>query len=350
MMIEPIQLTQYSKGAGCGCKIAPQVLQQILQSTSPLLADPRLLVGNQTADDAAVYSLGDGQALISTTDFFMPIVNDPFAFGQIAAANAISDVYAMGGKPIMALAILGWPLQKIDPLHAAQVLEGARKTCAEAGITLAGGHTIESEEPIFGLSVNGLVTENHLKRNSSAKVGDVLFLTKAIGIGVLATALKKELLNPEQIDLLMKQLTLLNSVGEKLGRMQGVNAMTDVTGFGLLGHLIEMCEGSGCSANIDYVSIPKLIDALPFLAQRIVPDATYRNWNGYGSKVGFATGINVMEAFNLLPDPQTNGGLLISVQAESAPEVQALLASHPELHCLPIGIMIESTEKVVNVV
>ncbi len=348
--MEPILLTQYSKGAGCGCKIAPQVLQQILHTQTPTLPDANLLVGNATADDAAVYSLGNGQALISTTDFFMPIVNDPFAFGQIAAANAISDVYAMGGKPIVAIAILGWPLQKIEPAYAAQVLDGARKTCAEAGITLAGGHTIESEEPIFGLSVNGLIAESNLKKNSTAQIGDTLFLTKPIGVGVLATALKKELLSTEQIEVLLSQLTKLNSVGEKLGNIKGVTAMTDVTGFGLLGHLIEMCEGSNCSAEIIYKNIPKLIDAIPFLAQRIVPDATYRNWNGYGTKVGFATGINVMEAFNLLPDPQTNGGLLISVAPNALAEVEDLLQTDVSLHSLPIGTMVATTEKVVNVV
>jgi selenide,water dikinase len=345
---EPIKLTQFSKGAGCGCKIAPNVLQEILHTTT-VYNSPNLLVGNGNNDDAAVYDLGDGNAIISTTDFFMPIVDDAFAFGQIASANAISDVYAMGGKPLMAVAILGWPLQKLSTAIAQQVLEGARNICAAAGIPLAGGHSIESEEPIFGLSVNGMVAINHLKQNNAAQVGDVLLLTKPIGVGILSTAQKRGVISAEDESIMMQQLIALNTIGQELSAIAGVHAMTDVTGFGLLGHLIEMCEASSCAANLFYNHVPKLECALPYLAQRIVPDATYRNWNSYNAKTGFGTGVNVMEAFNLLPDPQTNGGLLISIAPESLQEVQQLFEKHAISFTTPIGQMVTVQEKVVMV-
>jgi selenide, water dikinase len=345
---EPIKLTQFSKGAGCGCKIAPNILQEILQ-TNTTYHSPNLLVGNGNNDDAAVYDMGDGNALISTTDFFMPIVDDAFAFGQIASANAISDVYAMGGKPLMAIAILGWPLQKLSTAIAQQVLEGARQICAEAGIPLAGGHSIESEEPIFGLSVNGIVKKINLKKNNTAKIGDVLLLTKPIGVGILSTAQKRGVISIVDEEIMMQQLTTLNKIGEALATVKGVNAMTDVTGFGLLGHVIEMCEGSGCSANIFYNQVPKIACALPYLAQRIVPDATYRNWNSYNAKTGFGTGVNVMEAFNLLPDPQTNGGLLISISEACLPEVLKIFAEY-KIECTTIiGKMVAMQEKTVMV-
>jgi selenide, water dikinase len=346
--IEPIKLTQFSKGAGCGCKIAPNVLQEILQ-TNTVYNSPNLLVGNGNNDDAAVYDMGDGNALISTTDFFMPIVDDAFAFGQIASANAISDVYAMGGKPLMAIAILGWPLQKLSTAIAQQVLEGARQICAEAGIPLAGGHSIESEEPIFGLSVNGIVKKINLKQNNTAKIGDVLLLTKPIGVGILSTAQKRGVISIVDEQTMMQQLTTLNKIGEALAQINGVHAMTDVSGFGLLGHVIEMCEGSGCSANIFYNQVPKIECALPYLAQRIVPDATYRNWNSYNAKTGFGAGVNVMEAFNLLPDPQTNGGLLISIDEKCLPEVLAKFAEYKIEHTNTIGKMVTMQEKTVMV-
>ena len=308
-----IKLTQFSHGAGCGCKIAPEVLETMLSSSVPQPNYPNLLVGNSSKDDAAVYDLGNGTALISTTDFFVPIVDDPFQFGRIAAANAISDVYAMGGKPIMALAILGWPVEKLAAEIAKEVIEGGRSMCLEAGIPLAGGHSVDTTEPIFGLSVNGLVDIAHLKQNNTAKQNDLLFLTKPLGVGILSTAQKRGLLSETDLAILIQQLNQLNKVGEALGKVKGVHAMTDVTGFGLIGHLMEMAEGSGLGAKVDYSKI-KIIDASKeYLKQRIVPDATYRNWNAYSSQVSFEKGVDVMQAFSILPDPQTNGGILIAV-------------------------------------
>lgn len=345
-----IRLTQFSHGGGCGCKIAPKILEDILSSNLQHPTSSKLLVGNSSKDDAAVYDLDNGTALISTTDFFMPIVDDPFTFGQIASANAISDVYAMGGKPILAIAILGWPVDKLPASIAQHVLEGSRKICAEAGISLAGGHSIDSTEPIFGLAVNGLVSISDLKQNNTAKEGDVLFLTKPIGVGILTTAQKRGALTKEHEAIVIKQLTQLNNVGEQLGKIKGVHAMTDVTGFGLFGHLIEMAEGSGLSAEIEYSKIPILDAAREYLAQKIMPDATYRNWNSYSNKVGFVQGVNVMEAFNILPDPQTNGGLLIAADPSSEIEVINILKQHNIEFTSPIGRMIPSTDKIVTVV
>ena len=350
MSDEIIKLTQYSRGAGCGCKIAPQVLDEILKSNNPFSSPQNLLVGNSSKDDAAVYDLGNGTALISTTDFFMPIVDDAFDFGRIASANAISDVYAMGGKPLLAIAILGWPVEKLPPELAQKVLEGSRKICGEAGIPLAGGHSIDSAEPIFGLSVNGLVDIKHLKKNNTAKEGDLLFLTKPLGVGVLSTAQKRGLLKEEHLPVMINQMTALNKTGEAMGKIAGVTAMTDVTGFGLLGHLIEMAEGSGLSAEINYSALPVADGVKEYLGQRIVPDATYRNWNAYSSKTGFEKGVNVMEAFNLLPDPQTNGGLLVAADPGSADAVKALFKEHGlEKFAAPIGILKAPAEKTVFV-
>ncbi len=350
-MMTPVKLTQFSHGAGCGCKIAPAVLDKILQSNTPTTLYPSLLVGNSSKDDAAVYDLGNGKALISTTDFFTPIVDDAFAFGRIAGANAISDIYAMGGKPLMAIAILGWPVDKLPVELAQQVLEGARQVCTEAGIPLAGGHSIDTPEPIFGLSVNGLADITCLKQNNTARAGDLLFLTKPIGVGILATAQKRDLLQEDHLTILLQQLGSLNKVGEVLGTLSGVHAMTDVTGFGLLGHLIEMSEGSGLHATLNYQAIPVLESAREYLTQRIVPDATYRNWNGYSSKVSFAPGINVMEAFTLLPDPQTNGGLLIAVTPEAVDDLINIFNDFGLQRFLqPIGVMTEASgEKTITV-
>src|ERR1700712_1325861 len=234
-----IKLTRYSHGAGCGCKISPAILDEILRSTQSFPVDPRLLVGNEKRDDAAVLDLGNGTALISTTDFFMPIVDDAYDFGRIASANAISDVYAMGGKPVLAIAILGWPIDKLPPEVAQKVLEGSRAICAEAGITLAGGHSIDCPEPVFGLAVNGMVNITDLKQNSTATAGCRLYLTKALGVGILSTAQKKGILEPEDAAIALKSMTTLNKAGERFGAMEGVKALTDVTGFGLLGHLSE---------------------------------------------------------------------------------------------------------------
>lgn len=346
----PVKLTKYSHGGGCGCKIAPSVLETILHSNQYYATNKRLLVGNSSKDDAAVYDLDNGMALISTTDFFMPIVDDPFWFGKIAGANAISDVYAMGGRPILAIAILGWPVNTLSPELAQQVLEGARQICAEAGIPLAGGHSIDTPEPIFGLAVNGLVPIDNLKQNNTAKEGDLLLLTKPLGVGILATAQKRELLSETHAELLLQQLGRLNIVGEALGKIEGVHAMTDVTGFGLLGHLIEMAEGSDVSATLNYRSIPILEPAREYLAQRVVPDATYRNWNSYSSKVAFAAGVNVMEAFNILPDPQTNGGLLIAVAPDAVQTVKDVLSdSGLSDFADPIGVIVPREEKIVTV-
>lgn len=345
-----IKLTQYAHGGGCGCKIAPAVLQEILKTnTAPLFSD-QLLVGNSTNDDAAAFDLGNGTVLISTTDFFLPIVDDPFDFGRIAAANSISDVYAMGAKPLMAIAILGWPVEKLPIAAAQQVLEGARAICAEAGIPLAGGHSIDTTEPVFGLAVTGMCDINHLKKNNTAKEGDVLFLTKPIGVGIQATAQKRGVLTVEHLDILTKQMTQINKIGEQLGKIEGVHALTDVTGFGLSGHLIEMAEGSGLTAELSYSQIQVTEGVKEYISQKIVPDATYRNWNAYGSKISFEPGVDVMEAFTLLPDPQTNGGLLISVSATAADEVIALLNENGlGTFIRPVGRMIARQEKVIVV-
>ncbi|MFM6954663.1 MAG: selenide, water dikinase SelD, partial [Sphingobacteriaceae bacterium] len=258
MSTEPIKLTQYSHGAGCGCKISPAVLDKMLHSPIKHAADARLLVGNDTRDDAAAFDLGNGTALISTTDFFMPILDDAYDFGRIASANAISDVYAMGGKPVLAIAILGWPIEKLAPEVAQKVLEGARSICAEAGITLAGGHSIDCPEPVFGLAVNGLVDIKNLKQNSTASAGCKLYLTKALGVGILTTAQKKGILKAEHTPIAPQLMATLNKAGETFGKLNYIKAMTDVTGFGLLGHLSEMCEGSGLQAKIEFNKVPKL--------------------------------------------------------------------------------------------
>ena len=342
MEIQDIKLTQYSHGAGCGCKIAPKVLDEILQSNIVLPDNDKLLVGNSSKDDAAVYDLGNGTALISTTDFFMPIVDDAFDFGRIAAANSISDVYAMGGKPLMAIAILGWPVNKLSTEIAQRVIEGGKTICKELGIPLAGGHSIDSPEPIFGLAVTGIVPIGNLKRNNTAEAGNYLFLTKPLGVGVLSTAQKRGLLNEEHLPVMINQMTTVNTVGELIGKIKGVTAMTDVTGFGFLGHLIEMAEGSGLGAEIYYDKIPVAAGVKEYIAQRIFPDATTRNWSSYGDKVKFEKGVNVMEAFTLLPDPQTNGGLLVSVKEGSLEELKKLfLKEGLENFIIPVGKLID---------
>ncbi|ASU32021.1 selenide, water dikinase SelD [Mucilaginibacter xinganensis] len=316
-----IKLTQYSHGAGCGCKISPAILDKILHSPISAPPDARLLVGNDKRDDAAVLDLGNGTALISTTDFFMPIVDDAYDFGRIASANAISDVYAMGGKPVLAIAILGWPIDKLPPEAAQKVLEGARAICAEAGITLAGGHSIDCPEPVFGLAVNGLVDIAHLKQNSTATAGCRLYLTKALGVGILSTAQKRGVLLPEDAAIALQSMTTLNKPGELFGKIAGVKAMTDVTGFGLLGHLSEMCEGSGLSAIIEFDKIPVIASLPSYLAQKCFPGGTQRNWNSYGHKIGPVTD----EQRYILADPQTSGGLLVAVAEDSCEAFELLL-------------------------
>ena len=318
------KLTQYSHGAGCGCKIAPAVLDQMLHTSIAQPHYDKLLVGNASRDDAAVYDLGGGEAVISTTDFFMPIVDDAYDFGRIASANAISDVYAMGGRPLLAIAVLGWPVDKLPPAEARRVLEGARSICAEAGIPLAGGHSIDSPEPVFGLAVTGLVKIANLKQNNTATAGSELFLTKPLGVGILTTAQKKGLLRPEDEDAAPQQMMKLNKIGEELGRQPAVTALTDVTGFGLLGHLAEVCEGSGLTAEIDFAKVPRLPAAAPYLAQGSVPGGTTRNWASYGHKVGPVTD----EQRTWLCDPQTSGGLLVCVAPDGRAAVEAVFAAH----------------------
>ncbi|TAL43189.1 MAG: selenide, water dikinase SelD [Chitinophagaceae bacterium] len=350
MTPDSIKLTKYSHGAGCGCKIAPKTLDEILRSNIVTPDNDKLLVGNHSKDDAAVYDLGNGTALISTTDFFMPIVDDAFDFGRIAAANSISDVYAMGGKPLLAVAILGWPVEKLPAELAQKVLEGGRVICKEAGIPLAGGHSIDSPEPIFGLAVTGIVPIDNLKKNNTAEDGDFLFLTKPLGVGILSTAQKRGLLKNEYLPIMIQQMTALNKTGEELGKISGVTAMTDVTGFGLLGHLIGMAEGSGLSAEINYSAIPIAEGVKEYISQRIFPDATTRNWSSYSDKVKFEKGVNVMEAFTLLPDPQTNGGLLFTVKEKNIEEVKSLLkATGLEKFADPIGKLTAKREKIVEV-
>jgi selenide,water dikinase len=334
-----IKLTQHSKGGGCGCKISPAILSEILANHNVGAKNniPQLLVGNDSRDDAAVYQIDDKTAMISTTDFFMPIVDDAFAFGQIAAANAISDVYAMGGKPIFALAVLGWPLATLPASVAAQVMEGARKTCTDAGIVIAGGHSIDSQDPIFGLVVNGLVAIENLKRNDTATQGDVLLLTKPLGVGILATSQKRGLLSEPDLALLVKQLTTINKVGEALGKVSGVHAMTDVTGFGLAGHLTEMMQGSGLTARLSYSKIPIIPEVSNYIAQKAIPGATARNWNATYEGIELDKSIDEKEASLLLPDPQTNGGLLIAVDPAALSEVQQILKEAGINYTEPIG-------------
>lgn len=338
IMSDSIRLTQYSHGAGCGCKIAPGVLNTMLSCMNRVTKYPDLVVGNDTKDDAAVVDLGDGTGIVSTTDFFMPIVDDPHTFGSIAAANAISDIYAMGGTPLMAIAILGWPIDKLAPEVAGDVLEGGRSICAEAGIPLAGGHSIDSPEPIFGLAVTGRVPLSNLKANASAHVGDVLFLTKPIGVGIITTAEKKGLVSHEHIQAAIASMTALNKVGEKLSELPGVNAMTDVTGFGLMGHLLEMCQGSGTAAQIDFEEVPTLDRAalMDYHKQGCVPGGASRNFNSYGKYLDIPEGFTR----DLLCDPQTSGGLLISVDNSSIEVVKDILRDHN----LPVNIMGNITE------
>ncbi len=345
---EEYRLTQYSRGAGCGCKIAPAVLEKILGEQKENIF-PHLLVGLDTKDDAAVYDLQNGDVLIATTDFFMPIVDDAFDFGRIAAANAISDVYAMGGQPVLALAILGWPIETLPVDLAKQVIAGAREVCTEAGIPLAGGHSIDSNEPIFGLSVNGLAKKKHTRKNNTAHEGDLIFITKPIGTGILATALKRGAIEPAHQVTLTRHLTSLNKAGAMLGKIDGVHAMTDITGFGLAGHLMEMCEGSNLSATLQYEKVPLMPGVKQYLEKRIVPDATYRNWNSYSQKIAFGKGVNVMEAFSVLPDPQTNGGLLLAVSPADIETVGQILKENNCTIENPIGRFIPLQEKILEI-
>jgi selenide,water dikinase len=339
---EPIRLTRYSHGAGCGCKIAPSVLEQVLQSELGTFPDPRLLVGYGSKDDAAVLDIGHGRALISTTDFFSPIVDDAFDFGRIAATNALSDVYAMGGKPLLAIAILGWPIDKLPPELAARVLDGGRTVCHAAGIALAGGHSIDAPEPFFGLAVTGEAPIPHIKRNDRARAGDALLLTKPVGVGILAAAMKRGVLQPEHLSVATEVMARLNAAGAMLGALPDVHAMTDVTGFGLYGHTLELCAGSGLRAELDFAAVPVIPEAAIYLAKGCYPDGAFRNWKSYGASV---RGAASMDRMMLGSDPQTSGGLLVAVAPDALPEVRATLkaagaeAAHiGTLHDGPAGI------------
>jgi selenide,water dikinase len=328
-------LTRYSHGAGCGCKLSTQVLETIVQRFDAVQHFPALLVGNEGKDDAAVYQLNEEQAVISTTDFFMPIVDDAFDFGRIASANAISDVYAMGGKPLMAIAILGWPIDKIPAEVAARVLEGSRAICAEASIPLAGGHSIDCPEPVFGLAVTGLVHPQRIRRNAGAEAGNLLYLTKPIGVGILSTAQKKGLSNPSAEKAALENMTQLNLLGEKLGNRNEVKALTDVTGFGLLGHLGEMCDAAQLSAQVNFSAVPLISEAAELLEKGCIPGGTKRNLDGYGNMVKGGS-----EQQRLwLADPQTSGGLLIAVDAERQEEFENFARNYGH-EIKPIGRML----------
>ena len=336
------RLTSLSHGGGCGCKIAPGVLSEILKGTSALPVPKELLVGIETADDAAVYRLNDEQALIATTDFFMPIVDDPHDFGRIAATNAISDVYAMGGTPIMALALVGMPISVLSTGTIGRILEGGASVCREAGIPIAGGHTIDSVEPIYGLVALGLVHPSRIKRNADAKPGDVLVLGKALGVGVMSAALKKGQLDDASYRRMLATTTQLNTPGPALAALDGVHALTDVTGFGLAGHALEIARGSACTVEIDWSAVPLLEGVRALAGEGFVTGASGRNWAAYGSEVALGSGLP-LEAQALLSDPQTSGGLLVSCAPESADQVLAIFKQHGFDAASVVGRVVEQT-------
>ncbi len=303
--MEKIKLTKYSHGAGCGCKIAPDILESILKETKSSLNFPSLLVGNSTKDDAAAFDLGNGSCVLSTTDFFMPIVDDPFTFGKIAAANAISDIYAMGGKPLMAISIFGWPLEKLDKQVATEVINGGKAICEEANIPLAGGHSIDSPEPIFGLAVTGVANTDELKYNSTAQSGCELFLTKPLGIGILTTAQKQNKITDHDLQAAIDTMCRLNKIGSKICKLKGVTAVTDITGFGLLGHLSEICEASKISAVIDFKSVPLLPNVDKYLSMGCIPGGTHRNFKSYGDLISPMS----EKQRDILCDAQTSGAM-----------------------------------------
>jgi len=343
-MIKDIKLTQYSHGAGCGCKISPGTLEEILSNPSYDFQDANLLVGNKTKDDAAVYVLDGETTIISTTDFFMPIVDDPFDFGAIAATNAVSDIYAMGGTPIMAISILGWPIDKIPASVAGEVVNGARSVCTKASMALAGGHSIDAPEPIFGLAVTGKAHKDHIKTNDKAKIGSLLFLTKPLGIGILTTAQKRGILKPEDLNTAKNLMLTLNNIGAELGKLKSVTALTDVTGFGLLGHLVEICEGSNVSAFIKTEAVPRIAGIDQYLNEKCIPGGTNRNFSSYGHKI---SGLSDHQK-NVLCDPQTSGGLLVAADPKEAHKVREVFASH-ELDLEPFGEIVEKNEWTVTV-
>ena len=340
----PVKLTQYSHGAGCGCKISPKVLNTILAQCKTEFPDPFLLVGNSTLDDAAVYDIGNNQVVISTTDFFMPIVDDPYDFGGIASVNAISDIFAMGGTPLMAVAILCWPVNKLSAEIAGQVIEGAKQACARAGIAIAGGHSIDGPEPIFGLAVTGIAQKDQIRLNCSATVGCELYLTKPLGIGILSTAQKQGILREEDRLTARNLMLTINTIGKELGKLAEVKAMTDVTGFGLLGHLIEMCEGSGLSAEINPNKVPRIENIGFYMEQKTFPGGTFRNFDSYGHKVTPLSD----DQKHLFCDPQTSGGLLVAVTPEGKASFFEI-ASQYGLQLISFGVMKSKKEFVVEI-
>jgi selenide,water dikinase len=342
--MEPIKLTQYSHGAGCGCKISPAILDKILHSDFPKGSFPSLLVGNESKDDAAVFDLGDGNCVVSTTDFFMPIVDDPFTFGSIASVNAISDIYAMGGEPVMAIAILGWPINKIAPEIAKHVLDGSREICSKAGIPLAGGHSIDCPEPVFGLAVTGKLKKENLKRNDTAKANSLLYLTKPLGIGIITTAQKKGIVKDDHLNIAIQTMLMLNKSGSDFGKLHYVNAMTDVTGFGLLGHLCEVCEGSGLSAEINFDLVPKFEFLDHYIQQKSMPGGTSRNLESYGNKISAIT--EMQKA--ILADPQTSGGLLVSIDEQYSKEFENILKLQ-DIDAKPFGRLVSKKINVIDV-
>ncbi|QLH52297.1 MAG: selenide, water dikinase SelD [Candidatus Accumulibacter cognatus] len=341
-----LRLTQFSHGGGCGCKIAPGVLEQILAKTSSAIVPRQLLVGIETSDDAAVYQLSAEQALVATTDFFMPIVDDPFDFGCIAATNALSDVYAMGGVPLLALAIVGMPVNKLPLATIKRILEGGESICTRAGIPIAGGHTIDSVEPIYGLVAIGLVHPDNLKRNSGARPGDQLILGKALGVGFFSAALKKGLLSHACYTAMIAETTQLNTPGRALACLSGVHAMTDVTGFGLLGHLVEICKASGVAAKIDFTALPLLPNALGYAAKGCITGASGRNWVSYGEHVSLQKKSFSDPEQALLTDPQTSGGLLVACAPEVVTEVLAIFLQEGFDHATVIGEICEGKPQV----
>ncbi len=340
-----VKLTQYSHGSGCGCKISPKLLDTILKTTRENILYPELLVGNSSKDDAAAFDLGNGTSVLSTTDFFMPIVDDPFTFGRIAATNAISDIYAMGGKPLMAISIFGWPIDKLDADVARAVIDGGRAVCEDAGIPLAGGHSIDSPEPIFGLAVTGIANNNELKKNNTATEDCELFLTKPLGIGILTTAQKQGKIQNDDINVAVEAMCQLNKIGALISKLPSVTAITDVTGFGLLGHLTEICEGSDISAIVEFDKVPTLKNVKQYLEMGCVPGGTQRNYDSYGHKVGTLT----QEQKSLLCDPQTSGGLLCAVKKDDLEEfLQITKEAGLDLHS--IGKTVAKTTKYVEVI
>jgi selenide,water dikinase len=332
------RLTSLSHGGGCGCKIAPGVLSEILQSVPQLPFPKELLIGIETADDAAVYQINESQAIVATTDFFMPIVDDPFDFGKIAATNAISDIYAMGGTPLFALALVGMPIKVLSNKTIARILEGGAEACRSAGIPIAGGHTIDSVEPIYGLVAIGLVDPKNVKSNASAQAGDVLILGKPLGIGILSAALKKDLLGPEGYREMIANTTKLNSAGPELAKLSGVHALTDVTGFGLAGHTLELAKGSGCTAHIDWSQVPLLSNVQTLADNGVITGASDRNWASYGDKIGLPADFTIAQRA-LLTDPQTSGGLLVSCSPDSVQNVLNIFSQHQFLGARVIGQM-----------